>query len=882
MSKRWQSAIAALVDVLGSRDFRAIAKATFLLKMHRGESFYKLPMPDEYRALAAALAPHIRKALLGELRQQLDGALAVLPVASAALDRLQQEQRLFGFSDIGRGVAGAASRSDSRVASPDAVREALGGDIADLAIDEAQDTSVEQFVAMRPLIDEVLHGGRGGRFLLVGDPKQSIYGWRGGTPGLISHIQEHHKEQLGQGESLTRSYRSSPIVMDFVNRVFGDLKDQLLPLVPAAHLEELISAAAWTKKRGLPADSTVSAFKRAVEAWPFAHHESAKESLGGRITASAYGKIAEQDGRPAAELSACACAAAVAARLHREAPSRSIGILVGTNKQITQTIAELKALGVPASDEGRATLLDSPAVQRIAAVLRLIDDPADRISHFLLSRGAMQQVTGLAELESFGATAENRAAARAAAEEYARAQRARIADIGLAEYLRGLFERLTQQGLSSRDASRLARVVAIAEDFAERPQARLIDFIDAIGADKADASSSDRIRVMTVHKSKGLEFDEVVALSLDEGWGAASRDWGMLVTDPTQPPQLVAPLANDAVRSWIPELAVLERDERRRGLLDDLSALYVQLTRARRGLHLVMKIPSKSSKGDTLPTAARLIVRAVDASAGQKDALEGAAPLGRALAEAKPDGGAPFWTHEFGAMPAEACVPVSNSVHGPAANAPAPALAPPVAVVPRPRQGTARPPSQHAHGLWQFDPFKNDDVALRGVLVHECFREVESLDAIATHELRGRLVARAAIRASVEKGEPVEDDLIEKTIALLERVATGQTGRALRSGGSIRVRTELPFVRETPDGLVHGRIDRLELEVRDGKVVGAAIIDFKTGATESKPADLEQKKQGYFTQLAGYADAVEEMFGIEKSAIRRVLLFVDRDEVVEA
>ena len=87
---------------------------------------------------------------------------------------------------------------------------------------------------------------------------------------------------------------------------------------------------------------------------------------------------------------------------------------------------------------------------------------------------------------------------------------------------------------------------------------------------------------------------------------------------------------------------------------------------------------------------------------------------------------------------------------------------------------------------------------------------------------------------------------------------------------------------ETADGLVHGRIDRLELDMRDGKVVGATIIDFKTGAKDSKPADLDKKKQGYLEQLDGYAVAVSAMFGIEQGSIRRKLLFVDRDEVVEA
>ncbi|MEY5061812.1 MAG: ATP-dependent helicase/nuclease subunit, partial [Planctomycetota bacterium] len=879
--KRWVSALEGVVDCLRRSDFRSLAASGFFLKMHRGESYYGGPMPPEFTTLAGEIEPHLRKALVAEVAKKLEGALTVLPIASAALARVQREQGVFGFADIGRGVSRAASDKSSPVSNPETLRDAIGADIRDLAIDEAQDTSVEQYKSMRPLLEEVLAGVRDGRFLLVGDPKQSIYGWRGGTPGLIAHIETAHAGQLGQGDSLTKSYRSSPLVMDYVNRVFGDLGTDLLALVDDEHKSELVKVANWVRDRGLPADCTVSAFKRAVAAWPFARHESAKPKLGGRLAAYAYGKTKEDGDQPAREVTACACAAAIAARIHREAPGRSIGILVRSNKEITQTVAELKALGVAASDEGRATLLDSPAVQRVAALLRLIDDPGDRISHFLVSRGAMQAATGLDPIERHG----RRSDATRAAEGYAARCRAEIADVGLAEFLRGVYAKLAQQGLSARDAGRLARVIAIAEDFADRPPARLVDFLDAVAADKADSSSSDRIRVMTVHKSKGLEFDEVVAISLDEGMGAADADWGVLATSPIQPPVMVSPLTNAGIREWVPELAVFERDERRRALLDDLSRLYVALTRARQGLHLVMKIPSKSSSGATLPTAAKLIVRALDAAsrAGVSDSLVGAEPLGAKLAAALPDAEQPFWTHSFGSMPSANAGAPPHGVA--AANAGAPPhgaeLEPlPVEIV-RHRAARAAAPSMHADDAlspWRFDPFRDDNIALRGVLVHECFREVETARDLATAEQRAALVARAAIRASVEKGEPVPQEVIDGVLTLLERVALGVTGRALRGGGDVRVRTELPFVRETPGGLVHGRIDRLELDVRDGKVVGATIIDFKTGATGASASDLAEIKRGYFEQLDGYAEAVEEMFGVPKSAISRVLLFVDRDE----
>ena len=899
---RWQSALDAVIAALQARDFRALAASGFLAKMHRDESYYQQPMPQELHGFAQRLAPHLRKALLADIARQLRGALSVLPRASDALERLQREEGVFAFGDIGRGVARAASRAGSRVADTAALREILGADIRDLAIDEAQDTSVEQFLSLRPLLDEVLSGARGGRFLLVGDPKQSIYGWRGGTPGLIAHIERQYAAQLGEGVALTRSYRSSPLVMDFVNRVFGNLRDDVLHFVEDQHKADLVGLCDWARSRGLPSECTESAFKRALAAWPFARHESAKPTLPGWITATAYGKRTAggpgnaasdaagdaagdgngADGAADHEVSACACAAAIAARIHRESPTRTIGILVRKNAEITETIAALKALGVPASDEGRATLLDSPAVAHLVAMLRLVDDPTDGISHFLVSRGAMRSVTGLAPLESHvdADGRPDRAAATRASQRFAAEQRARIADSGLAAVLLDASRMLRAQGLASRDSARLARVVAIAEGFADRPPARLGEFIDAVAADKADASSSDRIRVMTVHKSKGLEFDEVVAVALDEGWGAAPTDWGMLVTSPNEAPKLVAPLANEAVRNWVPELSILERDERRRGLLDDLSTLYVALTRARQGLHLVMK----AKPGGKLPTAAKLIVRALDRTIaeGLQDSFAGAEPIGPKLAAAEADSERPFWSHAFGTPAADAPLPPA------AAATPAPGASggsvqdatPPIAIVVRTSARASSPSAHRPASLWQFDPFANEDTALRGVLVHECFREVESAGAsLSSSADRERLVARAARRAAVEKGVPIPPGLVAEATALLARTALGPLGRELRSGSGVRVHTELPFVRATADGLVHGRIDRLELLERDGEVTGAVIVDFKTGAVNSTPEALARKQRDYFEQLEGYAAAVSEMFVLDRSAITLKLLFVDRDEV---
>ncbi len=975
-NSNWVKQHAACVQLLRQRDFRALAAHGFLRAMATSASYARAPVPEEFAETATCLAAYLRDALVTGLIDRMQGAMRVLPAASAALAEAQAESGIYGFGDIGRGVARAAQRAGSRVADAASLREALGADIRDLAVDEAQDTSVEQFLALRPLLDEVLSGARDGRFLLVGDPKQSIYGWRGGTPGLVAHIEDAYRDRLGAGVALTRSYRSSPIVMDFVNRVFGNLGADLIAIVPEKHRGELIGLADWAREEGLPEDATAGAFQRAVASWRFARHEAARPELPGRIAFYACGELQDGDedddsagdgegaggdeaaggdggdaretvrsgdgggdGRgegagdgtgegtgdapaPVETLTAAACAAAVAARIRREAPDRSVGILVRTNREIADTVAALRALGVAASDEGRATLLDSPAVVGVAAMLRLIDNPGDRISHFLVSRGPMAAVTGLQALESHPSPAE----ARAAADEFSARMRGRIADDGIAAVVRAAFDALVSGAggglLSPRDAARLARVVAIAEDLSDdAAPARTLELIEAIEADKADASSSDMVRVMTVHKSKGLEFDEVVLPSLGQGWGETPSGWGMIATSPTEPPRLVAPLLNEHVRQWVPELGVFERDERRRGILDDISTLYVALTRARSGLHLVVAKPREggakastkasakaSSKAaapkaaastgpDSLPTSARLIMKAVDGAADTNDTIGSAGSIAEAFAAATPDGAVPFWQVAYGSAAVEkvaeqrteqpANQPANQPTHQSTAPS-APADAEPLVVVVPRAAGNAAPPSSHAvQDAWGFDPFGDDDIAVRGVLVHECFREVRSADAIATEAQRAALLERARRRAAVEKGRPIDGErgrrMLEDVAGLLARCAAGPVAAALRPAASTLVFTELPFVRESPEGLVHGRIDRLELlvDAAEASPVAAVIVDYKTGATGVSAGQLAEKRRVYLEQLEGYAAAVAEMYRLPRSQIRLRLVFVDRGEVLD-
>lgn len=91
-----------------------------------------------------------------------------------------------------------------------------------LLVDEFQDTNRLQMDLIMLLLGE---GYQGGRLMVVGDIKQSIYRFRGAEADLMLKLEAGLQERQGHLISLTNNYRSAPLVIDFVNAVSGPLFD---------------------------------------------------------------------------------------------------------------------------------------------------------------------------------------------------------------------------------------------------------------------------------------------------------------------------------------------------------------------------------------------------------------------------------------------------------------------------------------------------------------------------------------------------------------------------------------------------------------------------------------------------------------------------------
>ena len=98
----------------------------------------------------------------------------------------------------------------------------LDAKIAHVLLDEFQDTSVVQFEILKPIIDEIVAGqgvNEKSSLFIVGDVKQSIYRFRGGTKELFHYVTDKYDVTV---DDLLTNYRSSANVVNFVNTVFDE------------------------------------------------------------------------------------------------------------------------------------------------------------------------------------------------------------------------------------------------------------------------------------------------------------------------------------------------------------------------------------------------------------------------------------------------------------------------------------------------------------------------------------------------------------------------------------------------------------------------------------------------------------------------------------
>lgn len=438
------------------------------------------------------------------------------------------------------------------------IYEKVGNRTDHFLLDEFQDTSRMQWYNFKPLIENSL--SQGNMNLLVGDVKQSIYRWRGSDWNILNSQVEDSFPAAGiEIEELNQNWRSGDEIIEFNNLFFpfaSGVCDTILDegdnLVSSIYSDSPQIPA--KEKRVKKGHVSVKFFNRDTsEKW--------EDSVFNELPATLLNLI------------------------NHGCKYRDITFLVRTNSEGTKIAEWLIEQGYPVISEESLLLSLSPAVRKMISLLKYYNNPGDSVNNALLEF-----------LDLNPAPDRN------------------IIQLPLYQ----MCETILSEYFSQNDNTESAYLISLMDNVLEFSQSgnpdlnSFIEWYEEKSSRLTLSSPPDQnaIRVMTIHKAKGLSLEAVIIPFMDLKLQESSRDsnnylWCKPVEEPfCKIPYL--PLRNvKELRNTI--FAPDYQRERRTSFVDNLNLAYVAFTRAKRELHIFAPAPKEMGSKDSQPSVAQLL-----------------------------------------------------------------------------------------------------------------------------------------------------------------------------------------------------------------------------------------------------------------------------------
>lgn len=405
----------------------------------------------------------------------------------------------------------------------------LGTRLKHILYDEFQDTSLSQWKALKDLSEEALSSG--GSVLFVGDVKQAIYGWRGGKAELFDDA----PQDLAQNgyticsDVLEQNWRSAQNIVKWNNAFFGMLKKENASIVRTS-LPMLLSKDTRDKmikeEKEYIFDDTAQELAR-----DYAQIEQ-------KIDAKQLAKVKDKGtveihyinkSDKYFEMAVFCLLPEMVKSLHKRYEYGKICVLTVTNEQASFISQLLLAHNIPVVSQGSLGLKDHPVIIELLAFLHFLANPLDdnAFCHVLLGEKILPQsfyqLVNRTQILEF--LAEKRSGMSCythfkdvfpkAWEQYFKVMVDGAGVLTAYDTLCEIYERL-QLIERNKDADvyllRLREIVYLAEENGIVDLNSFVTWWEENGEnEKAPLSEDmDSVSVMTVHKSKGLEFDAVL------------------------------------------------------------------------------------------------------------------------------------------------------------------------------------------------------------------------------------------------------------------------------------------------------------------------------------------------------------------------------------
>ena len=755
----------------------------------------------------------------------------------------------------------------------------LGSNLNHMLVDEFQDTSREQWDALRPLVEEAL--SRGGSFTWVGDVKQAIYGWRGGDAALFDGVLQDQGLRAiappADQTTLDVNWRSREAIVHCNNAVFSCLQHKdaaraaLAPLMAADCPPEILGAAAAALSRTF-ADA--------------AQKVRADGARGGYVTLT---PLHAADANALTDAVREALRARLLDDMAARRPWGDVTILVRSNGKAMQVANWLMEWGIPVITENSLLLAEHPLVAETLAWLTWLDCPQDDVAfwtvltgslmapclerpdalhcalpnhappeHFSPDRDAAHRpVPNRSVLDGWAATRRKGYASMAFKESFPAFWRQWFAPFHSRANLLSPYDTVQEWyrllGVDARfpeSRTFLRRLLEVVHTAAERGYATLGAFLEYWTRNGGDEkvpmpAHTDAVQIMTIHKSKGLQFPVVIVPWMNFSLQDASTPVPHAVEDL----RILAPLCKEMGGKFYAAQADAAREA--------LNLWYVAWTRPEEELHVFhTTTPGHLRKHNLARTLDALLPEAGFALPFQHGSPPQASPLAARPADQPAASAAP---DEFLRAGQEDAQPVETAP--PTAQKGAPASAQEGAPIAA-QEGAPLPEHDDDWRPMQWLPrlkiYRNplQELAFtakrRGILMHHCLERLALSGDTEEDARRAALLGLRTFPLPVPHEEQAVDD-----------IARALSWYAALPDAALWMRHGLP---EQSIMDAAGRLHRVDLLIPPAPGAGWIAVDYKTGEED---AAHPQQIRRYLEQL----DALPDSAGLPPS--HGVLVYLD-------
>jgi ATP-dependent exoDNAse (exonuclease V) beta subunit len=510
--------------------------------------------------------------------------LSLLNTVSNELAKIQKEQNVLSIAEFNAIIYREIQNQPAPF-----IYERLGERYRHFFIDEFQDTSEMQWQNLIPLIDNATSSefeGEKGTLMIVGDPKQSIYRWRGGKAEQFIELSKTHNPFNNPEKKLfhlDKNYRSYSEVIDFNNKLFYFLSSEFTNL----DYQDL-----------------------------YENHSHQKENskLGGYVNISFIPKAEKsqdpdgsgEDTLDKNELYLLATLNTIEKAKRQGFDYQEIVILTRKRSQGIAIANYLTEQNIPLLSSETLMIQNSSDVQMIINVLKYLKNSADieAKAYFLLY--IANHVQNELSVHDFIAKGKE----KTQEEEFEKwlsefdisLSFQDIRKKSLYEAVEIIVSKFLSKTLSGNSYVQYFIDIVLERDV--RNQAGIADFLNywEKNGEKFSIPSPEgknAVRIMTIHKSKGLEFPIVIMPFADEDYVRKPKDklWLDAEKETFGLPKVLIDNSS-AVENYGEEAALVYNQKKQEELLDNINVLYVALTRAEEQLYIISQFLEPNKEGE--------------------------------------------------------------------------------------------------------------------------------------------------------------------------------------------------------------------------------------------------------------------------------------------